>query len=110
MTTYQRQSPARDLNISEINETVSRAKISGTIVNKSDTSILVNDGTGQIKINLNRFVSNNDINIGTHGRFLIYINRVSNQIIGYLVAFHKMNDKQLNQYRKLIRLEKKIMS
>lgn len=99
--------PSVDVYLNEIPFGNFRVKIIGYIVSKSEVSIVVNDGTDQIKILISKF-NPSIFNIQQLGRFLIDVIKSETEIRGELLGFHPMDKEQVEQYRKIVKLERMI--
>ena len=104
---YVRPKPSIDTTLSEIPVGHFRVRIIGFIVSKTPSSIVINDGTGQATIFISKFETS-EFEIQQLGRFVLDINKTENESKGELIAFHKMSKDQVDQYQKLVKLERKI--
>ena len=104
---YERNLPARDLKIENIAEGSSNVRIAGIIVNVSDNTVEVNDGTGQVSIRIGDF-GEERFEVKCYGRFIIWSNKEGDQISANLIAFTSMTKEQLNQYQRMVKLEGRI--
>ena len=99
--------PSIDLSIHEIPEGKLRIRILGHIVAASGNSLVINDGTGHITIALGSNLISN-YTVGDLHRFLIEVNKVSDEINGLLITSHRISKDQAQQYKRLTKLERRI--
>ena len=104
---FEKLKPSVDTTIDKIPDGKFRAKIIGTIVSHSSSNIVVNDGTGQISISTTTF-DPSSFDVTDIGRFVISTTKENDNFYGILVAFHKMTKQELNQYQRLLKLERRI--
>lgn len=75
-----KRAPANEKNISEITDSDARVRIIGTILDMSDSSILIDDGTGKIEID---FDDPGQIAGLTNGKLVRVVCKVLPLIEGY---------------------------
>ena len=104
---FQRPLPAIDFSVEEIPLGSHRVKIIGSVVSRSDHSLLVNDGTGQITIST-AITPVSEFSIGSVYRFFAEVNRSKAHLTGVLITAHKMSKGQVQRYKRVVKLERRI--
>lgn len=104
---YQIPLPSEDRDLANIPEGNSRSKIIATIVDYTHPTIIINDGTGQLAVNIPGFIriEFEDLQIGLSGRFIIDIDEIEGTRHVKLLGYHKMNKEQINKYKQLVKIE-----
>jgi len=97
-----------DTTINEIPTGISRIKIVGFIVGINEVDVIINDGSGQLIVALNN-TADADLSIQDFGRFIVETNRDGDNISGLLLAFHKLNKDEHEQYQRLVKIEKRMI-
>jgi hypothetical protein len=103
---FQRPVPSIDSSIKEIPLGSHRVKIIGSIVSRSDQSILVNDGTYQIIIS-SPTIQVSEFTVGSLYRFLIEVNKSETHLTGVLITAHEMSKGQVQRYKRVVKLERR---
>ena len=107
MPPYKRPPPSIDVFIAEVPIGNFRVKIIGSIVNITPTTIVVNDGTGQIDLSLNK-ISSSDMKIKQLGRFIADIIHSEEKIGGHLIVWQQITPTQAKDYQRLVKIERRI--
>lgn len=95
------------MSINEIPGGQSRIKIIGSVVNISPTHLDINDGSGQISINLGTH-DPSQLSIGNMGRFLVDVHKSEKSISGQLIAWQAVTAEQAKRYQQLVKIERRI--
>ncbi len=103
---FQRPAPSIDCSIKEIPTGSHRVKIIGSVVSRSNQSILVNDGTGQITIS-SATIQVSEFSIGLLYRFLIEVKKSETHLTGVLISAHEMSKGQVQRYKRVVKLERR---
>lgn len=102
----ERVPPAKDLSLSELTEGKNRIRLIAHVVDTSKTEAVINDGTAQISVNLGNI--DREMKVGEVGRFILAITKESDNLRGYLLAFHALTKNEVEQYNRLTKLETRI--
>jgi hypothetical protein len=95
-----------DCSIKEIPLGSHRVKIIGSVVSRSDQSILVNDGTYQIIIS-SPTIQVSEFSVGSLYRFLIEVKKSETHLTGILITAHEMSKGQVQRYKRVVKLERR---
>jgi hypothetical protein len=105
---YKRSKAAIDVFLDELPVGgLYQVRILGTIVATSPTSIIVNDGTGQVNLALSTQGSDEFV-IQEMGRFVVRITNDGTTIRGMLLGWNPISADQAKRYRRIIKLERRI--
>lgn len=106
LSEYTRPEPSKDVTIAEIPNGEVSVKIVGTVVSQSGNSLIIGDSTGQFKVNNSRI----ELEKMSTGRFLIRVSKNEDGYSAYLISFQEMSKEQINNYMRIVELEKRIPS
>lgn len=104
---FKRPQPSWDLEIKEIPPENIRVKLIAHVVSISGNSLIINDGTGQIMTTLGKFPSS-QFSIGALYRFILDIKKIENQVVNNIILSQEITKDQVNQYKRLVKLERRI--
>jgi hypothetical protein len=103
-----RPKPSKDIFLEELpTGGLYQVRIVGTIVSTSPTTIIVNDGTGQVNLALSTQQSS-EFNVQEMGRFIAKIRNNGEELSGTLIGWNSISADQAKRYRRIIKLERRI--